>query len=319
LTLRTQKIVPVILYALVCAFVVPAQTSETRDGIENGKIVERRTLEFPPYDSKPETRREFKKDEYEAAISDQFSAERIVYSSNGFKVVAYLYGPKTAGDKLPVIVFNRGGYIRGEIAHELAVIFHRLSKQGFLVLSPLYRGSAGANGKDEVGGGDLSDLINVIPLIRSLPAADGNNIFLYGESRGGMMVYQAIRDGFPANAAATYGSFSDFDGLVSAHSAQYLPLLRSIWTDYDTRRGEINERRSAIKWVEKLNVPLLLMHGGADRTLDPMQTIKFAERLQTLKKPYELIIYSGDNHSISMNQIHRDGRAAAWFRKHLKK
>ena len=318
MTLRTQQIVPAIICVLACAFVIRAQTAEARDAIENGRITERKTLEFPAYDSKPELRREFKKDEYEAATNDQLSAERIVYSSDGFRVVAYLYGPKKPGDKLPVIVFNRGGYVRGEIAHELAVIFHRLSKHGFLVVAPLYRGSGGAEGKDEVGGGDLADLMNVIPLIRSLPAADANNIFLYGESRGGMMVYQAIRDGFPANAAATYGSFSDFDGLVSAHSAQYLPLLRSIWTDYDTRRGEINERRSATKWVEKLNVPLLLMHGGSDRTLDPMQTIKFAEKLQTLKKPYELIIYSGDNHSISMNQIDRDGRTAAWFRKHIK-
>lgn len=287
---------------------------------ENGKIVERTKYSFPEYEKVTEIKKVFSKQEYDEAISARFETERLAYLSDGLKVTAYLYRPKAIGKtKFPVIVFNRGSYIRGDIAAELVPIFHRLAIQGFVVIAPLYRGSDGAKGKDEVGGGDLADLASIEPLIKSIEFADAQNIFLYGESRGGMMVYQSLRDGFPANAAATYGAFSDFDALVTANSSQYLPLLKSIWADYEARKAEIAQRRSAIQWADRINTPLLLMHGGADRSVDPVQTLKFAEKLQELKKPYELIVYSGDNHTLLRNQLDRDARVAAWFKKHIKK
>ena len=72
----------------------------------------------------------------------------------------------------------------------------------------MYRGSEGAPGRDEMGGADLADLMNIRAVIASLPYADATNTFLYGESRGGMMVLQALRDGFEARAAATVGAFT---------------------------------------------------------------------------------------------------------------
>ena len=286
---------------------------------ENGKILERKAYVFPEYEKVAEIKDVFTKEEYDAAITGSFETERVVYSSDKFKVAAYLYRPKTPRGRLPVVVFNRGGYIRGNIAPEIVPIFHRFAKQGFIVVAPLYRGSDGAEGKDEVGGDDLSDLMNVVPLIRSLDFADANNIFLYGESRGGTMVFQAIRDSFPANAAATYGSFSDFDGFVGSDIKRYIPLLKSIWPDYEARKAEIAQKRSAILWPDKMNVPLLLLHGGDDPVVDPVLTLRFAEKLQQLKKPYELLIYAGDNHTLMKNQLDRDARVAAWFKKYIKK
>jgi dipeptidyl aminopeptidase/acylaminoacyl peptidase len=161
--------------------------------------------------------------------------------------------------------------------------------------------------------------MNVVPVVRSLENADADNIFLYGESRGGMMVLQAVRDGFPANAAATYGAFSDFEALVKTDPKLYDPLIKVLWPDYEIKKRESADRRSAIKWADRLNVPLLLMQGGSDRSVDPMQTLKFAERLQELGKPYELIVFAGDNHTLTRHQAERDARAAAWFKAHIRK
>ncbi len=285
----------------------------------NGKVIERKTYEFPAYEKTVGPKGSFSKEEYTAAINGRNVMERIIYSSDGLRVPALIYRPRATNGSLPVIVFNRGGYIRGDIAADVVTIFDRLASQGFIVIAPLYRGSDGSEGKDEVGGADLADLMNIVPLVRSIEQADGKNIFLYGESRGGMMVLQALRDGFPANAAATYGAFSDFDDLINGDSKVYLPLVRSLWSDYDARKQEIANRRSAIRWADKIGVPLLLMHGGADRSVDPIQTLKFAQRLQELRKPYELIVFEGDNHSLLRNQVQRDARTVAWFKRHIKK
>ena len=60
------------------------------------------------------------------------------------------------------------------------------------------------------------------------------------------------------------------------------------------------------------------MHGGADKSVDPVQTLALAGLLQKSGKSYELIIFNGDNHTLSRNQIDRDARAVAWFKKHIK-
>ena len=47
--------------------------------------------------------------------------------------------------------------------------------------------------------------MRTLSIIKSLEHAHTENIFMYGESRGGMMTYQAIRERFPLRAAAVFG------------------------------------------------------------------------------------------------------------------
>jgi dipeptidyl aminopeptidase/acylaminoacyl peptidase len=170
-----------------------------------------------------------------------------------------------------------------------------------------------------MGGGDVNDLMNSAALAKSLEFIDVNNLFLYGESRGGVMTYLAIKKNFPAKAAAVYGAFTDMEGLIKDRPQVYrLQLLNRIWPDFEPRKEEIFRSRSAIFWPESLDLPLLIMHGGADRDVNPSQSLTIAQKLQSLGKTYELIIYAGDGHRLANNQEDRDRRAVAWFRKHMK-
>ena len=251
-----------------------------------------------------------------AAMDDHYVLERIRYRSDSLAVVAYLYRPRDdAGAVRPVIVFNRGSYIRGDIAPELLPMFHRLAEAGFTVVAPMYRGSDSGDGRDEMGGADLDDLMNVADLLSELGSLDTRNIFLYGESRGGMMVFQAIRDGFPARAAATFGAFTDLEELVSTE--QGAAMARSIWPSFGENRAQIIARRSAIRWPEKLNLPLLLMHGGNDRSVTPTQTLRLAVKLVGAQKEFGVIIFPGGNHTLRQQRVDRDEDAAEFFRKYM--
>src|SRR5262245_16562435 len=88
--------------------------------------------------------------EYAAACNGSNAIEKIRYRSDGLAVIAYYYSSqKSKGTKRPVIVFNRGSYIRGEIFPELMPMFHRLAEAGFAIVAPMYRGSDGGEGRDE--------------------------------------------------------------------------------------------------------------------------------------------------------------------------
>lgn len=291
---------------------------------KDGTIVERETYQFPSYEKALETtkiRDVASKEEYERVIRDtNFEFQRLKYMSDGLKVTAYLYKPTRLGaSKLPAIIFNRGSLILGDIAPELVSLFHRLASEGFVVLAPMYRQSDAGEGRDEMGGGDVNDLMITAALAKSLDFIDVNNLFLYGESRGGVMTYLAIKKNFPANAAAVYGAFTDLEALIKDNPHVYRPqMLNQLWPDFESRKDEIFRSRSAIFWPESLGIPLLIMHGGADRGLNHSQSLTIAQKLQSLGKTYELIIYAGDGHRLARNQADRDRRAVAWFRKHMK-
>jgi dipeptidyl aminopeptidase/acylaminoacyl peptidase len=292
---------------------------------ENGTIVERKDYSFPSYEKAvqdTDVEQYADKAAYEKAVADtQFEFQKLKYLSDDLKVVAYLYKPKRVGNnKFPTIIFNRGSAVRGDIAPELLVFFHRLASEGFVILAPMLRQTDGGEGRDEIGGADVDDVMNIIPVAKSLGYVDMSNLFMYGESRGGMMTYQAIKRGYPIQAAAVFGAFTDLQEMVDANPTQYpLTMLKQIWQGYEERKAEIYKTRSAIYWTEQLMVPLLIMHGGADKSVSPLQSLTLAQQLQKLGRVYELIVYAGDNHILAKNQLDRDQRAVRWFKSHLKK
>ncbi len=60
------------------------------------------------------------------------------------------------------------------------------------------------------------------------------------------------------------------------------------------------------------------MHGGADERIGTGRTLAFAEKLQQHGKTYELIIYAGDDHNLSLSRMDSDRRVLEWFKKYMK-
>ena len=240
-----------------------------------------------------------------------FRLEKIAYQSDGLRVYTYLYSPVKPGSAMPAVIFNRGSYVREEFADEVLPTFRRLAAAGFVVIAPMYRQSGGGEGRDEMGGADVNDLMKIRDVLAELKYVDPERLFMYGESRGGMMTFQAIRDGFPIRAAATFGAFTDLAVMVEENRK----IALQIWPDYDANASAIKQRRSALSWPEKINVPLLNMHGGNDRQVNPAQSLAIATKLQSLGKTYELIIKAGENHVMSAWREERDAAAIEWFRR----
>ncbi len=250
-----------------------------------------------------------------------FECHHIKYLSDGLKVSGYLWKPKdTAGPPRPLIIFNRGGNREfGAVSPWMWSGFYPFLEQGFVVVASQYRGNDGGEGREEFGGADVRDVLNLLPLAKSLGYLDMNNVFLLGASRGGMMTYLALKQGMTVNAAAVMSGASDLFALAKGRPEMREHVYKELIPDFEKRADEAMRERSAIYWADRINAPVLILHGGADWRADPnSQALAIAQKLQEKHKTYELIIYAGDNHGLLMHRADSDKRIIDWFKEHLR-
>ncbi|HEV2765651.1 MAG TPA: alpha/beta fold hydrolase [Pyrinomonadaceae bacterium] len=307
--------------ALVLLFALPAlaQTggaSATQK--DDGRVVEQAKYELPAFDELPERfRRRHTREQVETMRAAGLELSKIKYLSDGLKINGFVFKPKhAAGQKLPAVIFNRGGAEDGLISaanFNYLYEMHRLAEAGFVVLASQYRGADGSEGRDELGGADTKDVINLIETARSLGYVDMGRVFMWGYSRGGLMTLQAVAAGAPLRAAVVVGPPTDWE-LSLRQNPGLLQLVRARWPDFDARRDYYMNLRSPARWADKLTVPLLIFQGGADPAVSPQQALLLAQRMEEAGNLYELVVYARDDHPISVNAEDRIRKTIDWFK-----
>ena len=290
-------------------------------GQSNGDIIGRRPVTFPSYATVKDISWYYEQSTYENAINDKsVSYERITYSSDGLKVVAFIAAPVQKGNKnLPVIIFNRGSFVRNDIAFVHAPLFQKFVQAGFMVVAPALRQSEGGEGKDQLGGEDINDILNLWPLMHKLAGIDLNNVFMLGESRGGMMTFLSLKNKVNVRAAATIGAITELSAYISERPWDE-SNLKNLWDNYDHKKNEILDHRSVMAWYDSIRTPLLILHGGKDPQVKPQHSLQLGEAFSAKGHPYELHIFSDGNHILSGAETDtRDAMVIGWFRKYIQK
>ena len=179
------------------------------------------------------------------------------------------------------------------------------------MLASQYRGGPGSEGQDERGGADVNDVLNLVRLASSLDRVDAGRLFMYGQSRGGMMTYIALRGRGDIRAAVVAAGVSDVR-MSLRDRPRLRPLIR--------RLSGLDERslsaRSAVEWADEIDVPLLLLHGDLDRRVNIEQARVMAAKLKSAGKRVRLEVFPGENHGFtrSLDDVRRS--AIEWFEEH---
>jgi dipeptidyl aminopeptidase/acylaminoacyl peptidase len=247
-------------------------------------------------------------------FKDKIDCYKIRYLSDGLEIVGFIFKPKNSTSKLPVLIFNRGGNREyGKLSGKWLKYLSFLASNNYVVLASQYRGNDGGQGREQFGGTDINDVLDLIPLAKSLQFTDPNNIFMLGFSRGGLMTYLAIKYGAPINAAAVVGGITDLWRWYGERSGVRIILGQLVGLD-----KKDYDKRSAVHWPEKINIPILILHGVRDDKVNVNQAKELSKKLDELGKEHELFVFPKGNHSIGNYKPERNEKIFEWFEKYKK-
>jgi dipeptidyl aminopeptidase/acylaminoacyl peptidase len=227
-------------------------------------------------------------------------------SRDGVLVQARLFTPEMVGARRhpdrPAVVFVHGaGYLQN--AHRYwssyyreYMFHHLLASQGYVVLDPDYRASAGY-GRDWrtaiygwMGGHDLDDVVDGAAYLTASHNVSARRIGVYGGSYGGFITLMAMftaPDTFAAGAALR--PVTDWAHYNHTYTANILDEPQSSPGTY--------RKSSPIYFAEGLKGALLICHGMVDTNVHFQDSVRLAQRLVELRKEnWELAVYPVEDH-----------------------
>lgn len=253
---------------------------------------------------------------------DKTLVEEISYLSDGLKVKGYLAYPKNPIKKYPCVIWCRGGFGNaGAIDHFNAQgIFGQLASWGYVVFAPQYRGNAGGEGHDEFGGGDLNDVLNLIPLADELDFADQSQWAIEGWSRGGMMTYLALTKTNIFKAAIVSGGLANIR--CNADESKFMKRIydRIVGKNKDEEFKSLCESRSIINFPKMLSksTPLLILHGNNDNRVLPHDSLDLSYKLLEQNIRFRLVMYEGGDHFLKSHRNEINELRKNWLAAYLK-
>jgi dipeptidyl aminopeptidase/acylaminoacyl peptidase len=238
-------------------------------------------------------------------------------SGDGQSVAGLLYLPSASVPRpLPLVVNVHGGPA-GEFTDRYYALVNLLVAQGWAVLQPNPRGSTGyskaflAGDKDDLGGGDLADIVAGVDYARDHFGIDSHRLALIGYSYGGEMagfaagktqIFRAIVSGAPVT-----DQFSEYG------------TEDSPWAWYDhwyfgnpTTRHSEAWRQSPIAYAPKATTPVLLVQGLADTEDPPGQSFELYRALHEAGDQVELVTFPRESHGELHRNFHGEVSVEPW-------
>lgn len=232
---------------------------------------------------------------------DLADVEYIQYKARDGKTIgAFVTIPNGEGP-FPLVVLPHGGpFVQETIVYD--EWSQMLANNGYLVVQPQYRGSKGY-GTDfylsawqdgsEAGYAMQDDKDDAALYLVEQGLADPDRMAMFGWSYGGYAaLVAASRDPQIYQCTIAGAAVADMVKQVNtiANEGWFRGATEIEQTSY--RRGAVNP----VDEVEKVNVPILMIHGTVDQRVQPAQARLYLKELEKHDKPYKMVWLDGADH-----------------------
>ncbi|MGE0814833.1 MAG: prolyl oligopeptidase family serine peptidase [Vicinamibacterales bacterium] len=245
-------------------------------------------------------------------------------STDGTEVHSLLTKPLgyVAGRRYPLVLYIHGGP-NGQDDESFVFGHQWLAANGYAVLSPNYRGSAGRGEafqkaiRQDWGHLEVVDLLGAVDEAVKQGIADPNRLGIGGWSYGGISTNYTIATD-PRFKAAVSGASSSMQFSMYGLD-QYI-------VQYDTEMGQPWKAKDVWTKVsypffhaDRIRTPTLFMGGERDFNVPIAGVEQMYQALRSLGVETQLVIYPGQFHGLTMPSYERDRlrRYVDWYNKYL--
>lgn len=192
-------------------------------------------------------------------------------------------------------------------------IFHRqaqwLASLGYQVFQPNFRGSAGYGsafadaGRKEWGGAMQNDLTDAVQFLTSSGIADVGNVCIMGASYGG---YAALAGATLTpdlyQCAIAIAPVTDLERQLRWERREFGRNSETL-AYWQAHMGDLNEdaemleARSPARLSDRIQIPILLVHGERDDIVPYEQSTLMVRALKRSGKPHEFLSFETAGHS----------------------
>jgi dipeptidyl aminopeptidase/acylaminoacyl peptidase len=257
--------------------------------------------------------------------------ERIAFKArDGKRIEGTLWRPagatgKRGSRRVPTVVYPHGGPTWQ--AYRAWVPFKQLLvREGFAFLDVDFRGSTGY-GRDfrnantgEWGHADAFDMVDGGRWAASQSWSDGR-LAIYGGSYGGYLVLAALVEepGLWAAGVDLYGDSEIAESFRHGDRAGRLDLRRQMGSPDDPALADVYKRGSPVYRAERIEAPVLILHGRKDRRVVPLMSERMVEALEIEGKHHEVHWYDDEGHGWEKRENKRDAfnRIRSFLRRHV--
>jgi dipeptidyl aminopeptidase/acylaminoacyl peptidase len=242
------------------------------------------------------------------AFTHAITPERVTWKSkDGREIVGMLYVPAGEHPKnsLPLVEWVHGGP-EGQDTFRGDAWAQYLAGAGYVVLEPNYRGS---NGYGEVfrnlnvedpGGGEIEDVAAGAKYVVTRGLVDPKRMAIGGISHGATMtLYMLVRYPTLYAAAIEFAGVADralFNERTNPNSAIRWQMKMG---GPAAEKPEVYHRADIIAQVDKIQTPLLVMHGEDDPQVPPGNAALLVKAMQEHHKTVYYFTYPNELHWVS--------------------
>lgn len=229
--------------------------------------------------------------------------------------------------KYPLIVYYYGGTSPTTRIFESTYPLHVYAAQDYVVYTLQPSGTTGygqefsARHVNAWGDQTAEEIIEgVEKFIQDHSFVDGTKIGNIGASYGGFMTQYLITKTDMFSASVSHAGISNITSYWGEGYWGYSYSAGASAGSYPWNNPELYVKQSPLFHADKINTPLLLLHGSADTNVPIGESIQMYTALKLLNKPVEFIQVMGENHAIYDydKRISWNNAIYAWFAKWLK-
>ena len=227
---------------------------------------------------------------------EEFEFKRLTYSSNGNELEELILKPQGDGP-FPSVILVHGHNMFGAWDHFTLAYF--LAADGYVSVLPSQVGYGFSKGqRDFCGPMTVQGIIDGAVEASKLSYIDKNNIAIWGISRGATAASQVITKEQDLFKAAVLQSGA-YDMKYEFHVSNSLEGIKEVMVQETSGTDNDWEARSSILNANKIDIPVLILHGRQDDRVSVEQAELMDKKLTELNKEHETIILEDEGHIIT--------------------